>query len=55
MPTSWSETDVTHLEWRTQAMKNYGVTIIIPFKDLTGGNKQIITSTYYSLYNSPLS
>ena len=55
MPTSWSKTDVTRLEWRTQAMKNYGITIIIPFEDLTGGNKQIIRSTYYSLYNAHLS
>ena len=36
-------------------MKNYGVTIIIPCKDLTEGNKQIIRSTYYSLYNAHLS
>ena len=36
-------------------MKNHGVTIIIPCKDLTGGNKQIIRSTYYSLYNARLS
>ena len=33
-------------------MKNYGITIIISCKDLTGGNKQIIRSTLHIIHST---